>query len=361
MQHTAIQVIQHATSKGRIGVFDQDVRERLQDLSKVYWHHTLRLLPDLIVEGGKTAEMLEAEREAILGIVDLAGRSVVDVGTWNGYFAFEAKRAGARQVIATDSYVWRSPLFRGRETFEIARECLDIAVEAREIDPTEFPGDIGSVDVVLFLGVFYHMADPILVLNKVASVANDLLVIETHEDLLNLRRPAMAFYPGTTLNNDGSNWWGPNPECMRELLAAVGFPCVFYQHHPQIAYRGIYHAFRSARTAELYLRRRADNVTLFDLGSDEAWQALSDFACLELGKVVTERDKALAEIAALRNAAEVLARAADAKLAKAIAERDGAGVERDAALAEIAALHKSTSWAATAPLRALSSIIRSRR
>ena len=174
----------------------EGARERLKNLTQIYWHHTLRLFPDLVVEGAKTAEVLEAEREAILGVVDLGDRSVIDVGTWNGYFAFEAKRAGARRVIATDSFVWRSPEFRGREAFEVARECLNLDVEAKDIDPTEFPGDMEPVDVVLFLGVFYHLIDPIMVLQKVASLANDLLVVETHQDVLEMPRPAMAFIPG---------------------------------------------------------------------------------------------------------------------------------------------------------------------
>ena len=120
---------------------------------------------------------------------------------------------------------------------------------------------MASVDVVLFLGVFYRMIDPIMVLKNVASLANELLVIETHEDLLTLNRPAMVFYPGATLNGDGSNWWGPNPACVTELLATVEFHHVFYQRHPKIACRGIYHAFRSTKTAEHYLRRQADHLT----------------------------------------------------------------------------------------------------
>jgi tRNA (mo5U34)-methyltransferase len=271
--------------------------------------------------------LLEAEREAILGVVDLGHRSVIDVGTWNGYFAFEAKRAGAGRVIATDSFVWRSPEFRGREAFEIARECLNLDVEAKDIDPTESPGDVEPVDAVLFLGVFYHMIDPIMVLQKVASLAKDLLVIETHQDLLTMPRPAMAFYPGTTLNNDASNWWGPNPECLTELLATVDFRHVFYQWHPRIPRRGIYHAFRSIDTARRYLRRSADNVTFFDLGTEVGRCAIfgagfdAEAAANELAKVVAERDAARAEIAALRG---------------------------------------STSWSMTAPLRTLSSIVRPR-
>jgi tRNA (mo5U34)-methyltransferase len=118
----------------------RELRARAKDLPLVYWHHTIRLFLDLVIDGGKFGALLEAERAAILDTANLAGRSVADVGTWNGYFAFEAKRAGASRVIATDSVVWQSPHFRGRETFELARASLGIDLEVIEIDPTEMPG-----------------------------------------------------------------------------------------------------------------------------------------------------------------------------------------------------------------------------
>ena len=317
---------------------EEELRKRVSDLLDVPWFHTLRLFPDLVIKGAKTSEILEAERAAILGVLDLTNRSVVDVGTWNGYFAFEAKRAGASRVIATDSFVWRHPILRGRETFEIARACLGVEVESKEIDPTELPGDIEPVDVVLFLGVFYHLFDPIMVLQKTASIATDLLIIETHQDLLSINRPAMVFYPGTTLKNDPTNWWGPNPECLVELLHEVGFKQVYYQHNTTEEGRGIYHAFRSTKTAKLYLREAADNVVLFDLESEAGRQAI--FAKTSSDSLVAERDAALAGIAER-----------DAAIATAV-------VERDAALARVDALHGSISWKLTSPLRALSSIIR---
>jgi tRNA (mo5U34)-methyltransferase len=311
------------------------LEHRLNDLRDVYWHHTLRLGPDLIVNGGKSAEALEAERAAILDPVDLNNRTVIDVGTWNGYFAFEAKRAGARSVTATDSFVWRLPSFRGRDTFELARDYLGLDIAAKEIDPTELPGDLAPADVVLFLGVFYHMFDPILVLRNVAALTRDLLIVETHQDLLEIDRPGMIFYPGKTLNNDGSNWWGPNPACVAELLAELGFARVIYQWHPQIPGRGIYHAFRSVPISERYLRRPADNVKLFDLASPGGRNSVFGSSSIIV------RVKELED-----------------QLATAIAGRDAARSEAAALRSALAALHASTSWALTAPFRALSRIVR---
>lgn len=156
-------------------------------------------MPDLIVQGGKTAADLELEKNILIDIIDLQDRSVLEICSWTGYHAFESKKAGARKVIATDSMAWVSEAWRGREAFELARDALGLDVEAVEIDPTELPGPLEAADVVLFLGVFYHMRDPVLILRKVESLTKDLLIIETHQDLQELNRPAMAFYPRDTL------------------------------------------------------------------------------------------------------------------------------------------------------------------
>lgn len=254
---------------------EQALRARARELMTVPWHHSIQLFPDLVAKGSKSVALLERERAAILGPLDLAGREVLDIGSWNGYFAFEAKRAGAARVIASDSLCWHLPAFRGRETFDLARECLDLDIETKVIDPTELPGDLAPVDVVLFLGVFYHMHDPVAVLKSAAALARDVLVIETHQDLLSLDRPGMVFYPRDTLGGDHSNWWGPNPECMFELLDSIGWPRVFYQHHPVVGPgRGIYHAFRSDETARRCFRQGADNVTVFDLNSEDGRRAI---------------------------------------------------------------------------------------
>ena len=49
------------------------------------------------------------------------------------------------------------------------------------------------------------------------------LILETVVDMVGVARPAMAFYPGRELNNDPTNWWGPNPPAVRGMLRSVGF------------------------------------------------------------------------------------------------------------------------------------------
>jgi tRNA (mo5U34)-methyltransferase len=310
------------------------IRHRYEELSGVYWQHTIQLLPDLIAKGGKTTEDLDLERGLLIDLLNLQGRTVIDIGSWTGYHAFEAKRAGASRVIATDKFAWNSASWRGRETFELARDSLELDVEALEIDPTELPGPLQPADVVFFLGVFYHMHEPVSILKRVCALARDVLVLETHQDLQQLDRPAMAFYPRETLQGDPSNWWGPNPECMVELLESVGLPHVFYQEGRAGGQRGYFHAFRSEATAQSYLRRTPDNVSLFDMRSEAGRRAV-------YGTV------------SLSNAGKLADRLAEAttEMQRVQAQNISLQAELERTAAENMALRRSTSWRVTAPLR----------
>jgi len=210
------------------------------------WHHSIDLGGGVVTPGNKSAALCNDEAALIFDRVDLSGRSVLDIGAWNGYFSFEAKRRGASRVLATDSYCWAHPQIRGRETFDIARSALAIEVETREIDAGEMsPETVGEFDVVLFLGVFYHRYDAVETLAKVARLARDVLIVETHLELRDVQTPAMAFYPGRELANDPTNWWGPNEQCMIALLLGHGFQEVEVSPHPAGSNRAIFHAWRT--------------------------------------------------------------------------------------------------------------------
>lgn len=210
----------------------------------LYWWHSVRLRPGVAAKGPKTEEILAAESDALFAGVDLAGASVLDVGCWNGQFSFEAKRRGAARVLATDSHVWDHPFYRGRETVELARAELGLDVELLRLAPDEIGPGLGRFDVTLFLGVFYHLLDPLSVLRKLREATGGLLLLETHLASRHTAEPRMVFYPGDTLAGDSTNWWGPNIACVHELLRAFGFARALYREHPcGILDRGLFAAW----------------------------------------------------------------------------------------------------------------------
>jgi tRNA (mo5U34)-methyltransferase len=213
------------------------------------WHHSIDLGGGVVTAGNKSLSNCTGEAGLIFDRVDLNGRTVLDVGAWNGFFSFEAKRRGAARVLATDSYCWSHPQIRGREAFDVARSALAADVDAREIDVADLSVEaVGEFDVVLYLGVFYHRYDAIEALATVARLAKHLLVVETHLDLRDIAVPAMVFYPGRELDNDPTIWWGPNEHCMKALLVGHGFKDIEVTAHPAAHNRAIFHAWRSKET-----------------------------------------------------------------------------------------------------------------
>ncbi|HLH97593.1 MAG TPA: DUF1698 domain-containing protein [Xanthobacteraceae bacterium] len=234
-------------------------------VTRFFWWHSIDLGQGIITPGGKSLALQEQESAAFFDRVDLTGCSVLDIGAWNGFYSFEAKRRGAGRVLATDSYCWSDDRFKGREAFDLAREALGADVEAQEIDVADIkPETTGAFDIVLFLGVFYHRYDPIEALARAASVAKELLIVESHIDLQTLDRPAMAFYPGNELLDDATNWWGPNLPCLQALLRGHGFSEIEIAFHPQTQNRAVLHAWRSTRL------RRAPLAAPVQLTSESA-------------------------------------------------------------------------------------------
>lgn len=155
---------------------------------------------------------------------DLSGKIVIDIGAYEGFLSFEAERRGATRVLATDHYCWTASGMGDGLGFQIAHQALHSQIEARVIPVEEIsPATVGVFDLVLFLGMLYHAQGLLRYLRIARSVCKETIIVETHMDALDYSRPAMVFYPGGTLNNDPSNFWGPNLKCVEAMLREVGF------------------------------------------------------------------------------------------------------------------------------------------
>lgn len=229
---------------------DRDELQRRADALR--WFHSLDLGQGVVTRG---VDATQAERLQRLRLPeDLSGRSVLDIGAWDGFFSFEAERRGASRVVASDYYAWHGTGWgtgQGKAGFELAREALKSNVEELDLDVMDLsPERAGTFDVVLFLGVLYHLPNPLLALERVASVTGGLLVLETAVDLVGLSRPAAAFYPDRELNSDPTNWWGPNHAAVVGMLRSAGFASVDVITPPRSA------GFRAARAVKHWLSGR---------------------------------------------------------------------------------------------------------
>jgi tRNA (mo5U34)-methyltransferase len=129
----------------------------IEQVNSIDWYHSIPL-GNLVTPG---AYPLSAERwtaEAMPS--DLTSKAVLDVGAWDGYFSFEAEKRGASRVLAIDNFQGRKRDL-GAAGFSVAKQFLRSQVEFRNMDVMEVHQIRESFDLILFLGVYYHLQDPI--------------------------------------------------------------------------------------------------------------------------------------------------------------------------------------------------------
>ena len=208
----------------------QQIRETVEGRS---WYHRIEVAPGVTTPG-------RYDPRTVLDTMgfpkDLTGKTVLDIGCLDGFFSFEAERRGAKSVLATDLHP------ADHCGFAMARSLLGSKVEYRQTSVYDLdPKDFGMFDVVLFLGVFYHLRHPLLALDRIHSVCREYAFMETHvldettfvnegdRRVPSEMRAVLAssavlqFYPYDELHNDPSNWFAPTVRCVSLMLQTSGF------------------------------------------------------------------------------------------------------------------------------------------
>jgi len=156
---------------------------------------------------------------------DLSGKSVLDIGAWDGYFSFEFERRGAARVLAIDTYAWDHGAL---DCFLLAREHFNSKVEYRRMDVHDLSAsDVGQFDLVFCAGVLYHMRNPLIGLERIRGVTAGQLILETHSLLPAMHEwtPLITFFPG---DEDATKFtWHhggyPTRAWVLDALKAAGF------------------------------------------------------------------------------------------------------------------------------------------
>lgn len=192
------------------------------------WFHSFDLGDGEIIQGIKPLNVLQQEADLIFDR-DLSGKTLLDIGAWDGFFSFEAERRGAARVVATDHFCWSGPGWGNRLGFDYIHQRLDSKIEAVDCDlPDISRVGIGQFDIVLFLGVFYHLKDPYTGLEAAAATCREQLVVETAIALPHEKLPAMRLYEPGELGRDTTNFWAPNIPALRLMLSNFGFTRVSF-------------------------------------------------------------------------------------------------------------------------------------
>jgi tRNA (mo5U34)-methyltransferase len=204
------------------------------------WYHTLELAPGLLTPG------IVDVRPVVPRVpmpASLAGKRCLDVGTWDGFWAFEMERRGAEvhAVDVPDPYRWDWPartrilesydggkenletIKRNGNGFPIAREALSSSVQRHEMTVYEIsPSTLGMFDFVFVGSLLLHLRDPIGALERIRTVAGGEVVSNDCIEYVLSR-----FLPRTPMArldaDDRVWWWQPNQAALHSMIEQAGF------------------------------------------------------------------------------------------------------------------------------------------
>jgi tRNA (mo5U34)-methyltransferase len=221
----------------------EQIQSRVRELGN--WFHNIDLkgvktAPDHFLGDYPTVKF-QGFRHAIPE--DLTGKSVLDIGCNAGFYSIEMKKRGADRVVAIDS----DEEYLAQARFAAA--VNDVDIEFRRMDVYEVPKLGEAFDVVIFMGVLYHLRYPLLALDLLHdSVVKDLLIFQSMQRGSKSVFPVEENYPfweqeifdredfpkmhfvERRYSNDDTNWWIPNRACVEAMLRSSGFDII---DHPE--------------------------------------------------------------------------------------------------------------------------------
>jgi tRNA (mo5U34)-methyltransferase len=150
-----------------------------QRIDQIQWYH------DIDFPNGLKARTKNPDAESHrklwdwmrseLAKIDFANRTVLDIGCWDGYWSFYAEQRGASRVLATDD---KTQNWSGNSGLELARELMGSSVETRTDVSIYEAAKLGDrFDIVLCLGVYYHLVDPFYAFSQVRHCSNSRSVV----------------------------------------------------------------------------------------------------------------------------------------------------------------------------------------
>lgn len=221
----------------------EQIRRRVEELGQ--WFHNLDL------GGVKTAPnhflgdypSTKWRRFSAAIPADLRGKSVLDVGCNAGFYSIQMKQRGAERVVAIDT----DEKYLAQARF--AAEVSGAEIEFRNLSVYRVGELRERFDLVLFMGVLYHLRHPLLALELLHEhVVGDLLVVQSmlrgskesmevpsdflfwENELFEDENFPRMYFVENRFANDPTNWWIPNRACFEAMLRSAGFEIL---DHPE--------------------------------------------------------------------------------------------------------------------------------
>ncbi|MBU1173363.1 MAG: DUF1698 domain-containing protein [Proteobacteria bacterium] len=196
--------------------------EKLKLASTVSWWHNIDLGDGIVTPGLQGDFDNNAFVELCCIPHDLTGKTVLDIGCSDGFYSFACERRGAKRVVAVDD-----PKINGSKGFAVAKEILGSKVEFLPINLYDIkPEEFGKFDVVLAMGLLYHLKSFYIGLEIIRELVGELLIVTTQlidtEELIAQFVPAPHRYDHCT--------WFPSLNCVQAVMKDIGFEITYVNH-----------------------------------------------------------------------------------------------------------------------------------
>jgi tRNA (mo5U34)-methyltransferase len=214
----------------------EEIRQRVDALSP--WFHNLDLRGVATAPEHFLGDYPRVKWRRFADVVPerLEGKTVLDIGCNAGFYAMEMKRRGAARVLGLDT----DEEYLAQARF--AAEVSGLDIEFRRMSTYDV-GQLGErFDLVIFMGVLYHLRHPLLALDLIHEhVASDLLLFQSMQRGSDAIDPVEPDYDFWTIDHfdqpgypkmhfiehryadDPTNWWAPNRACVEAMLRSAGF------------------------------------------------------------------------------------------------------------------------------------------
>jgi tRNA (mo5U34)-methyltransferase len=228
----------------------------LQDrINAISWYHEFDfgngLRAKATTPDAKSHRQLWRFIETELDKIEFSGKTVLDIGCWDGYWSFYAERRGAKSVLATDD---RSQNWAGDSGFSLAKELLRSNVESNtDLSVYKLSTLNRTFDVILCLGVYYHLVDPYYAFAQVRNCCHPgTIVIFEGDALYGHDGPSPQAFVMLSSDTTKASRFVPTPEALRGLLKGAYFSVTKEAVLNQGGKRGVNRILISASPSECY-------------------------------------------------------------------------------------------------------------
>ncbi len=217
----------------------------------IKFYHANFLLPDgsrtAFTENGVDSEPWR--QFCCLDQIDYKNKSVLDVGCWDGAWAFQAERLGATRVVGLDDVSRRMWGINDNSAWEALHKVYNSKATYVHGQVQNLPFDAQSFDIVLCLGLLYHLTDPLTGLNECFRVAKEYVVVETHAD--NSASPTLTLLAPREANpHDPTNVYRLSSGWVKKVAQMNGFELV--RENCYLGHRYSYHFVRKTSVTNLH-------------------------------------------------------------------------------------------------------------